>query len=78
MNLSLRVQIALRWIYEQGVSLVVKSFNKERMKENLQIFDWSLTQQDSEKISELPQHKIFTMASIFGPQDFVLQLDAEI
>ncbi|KAH0692278.1 hypothetical protein KY285_019375 [Solanum tuberosum] len=71
-------QIALRWIYEQGVSLVVKSLNKERMKENLQIFDWSLTQPDLEKISELPQHKGFIMASSFGPHDFVMQLDAEI
>ncbi|KAK4720621.1 hypothetical protein R3W88_010854 [Solanum pinnatisectum] len=71
-------QVALRWIYEQEVSLVVKSLNKERMKENLQIFDWSLSQQDLKKISELPQHKGFTMASLFGPHDFVLQLDAEI
>uniref|UniRef100_M1DC41 Galacturonic acid reductase n=1 Tax=Solanum tuberosum TaxID=4113 RepID=M1DC41_SOLTU len=71
-------QVALRWIYEQGMSLVVKSLNKERMKENLQIFDWSLTQQDLEKISELPQHKGFIMASSFGPHDFVLQLDAGI
>ncbi|TMW96462.1 hypothetical protein EJD97_007311 [Solanum chilense] len=71
-------QVALRWIYEQGASLVVKSLNKERMKENLQIFDWSLSHRDLEKISELPQHKGFVMASLFGPHDFVLQLDAEI
>ncbi|WMV23073.1 hypothetical protein MTR67_016458 [Solanum verrucosum] len=71
-------QVALRWIYEQGVSLVVKSLNKERMKENLQIFDWSLTRQDLEKISELPQHKGFNLASRFGPHDFLLQLYAEI
>ncbi|KAL2967828.1 hypothetical protein AAZX31_16G195800 [Glycine max] len=36
-------QIALRWIFEQGVTPVVKSFNKVRMNENLQIFDWNLS-----------------------------------
>ncbi|RWR79539.1 non-functional NADPH-dependent codeinone reductase 2 [Cinnamomum micranthum f. kanehirae] len=50
-------QVALRWVYEQGVIMVVKSFNKERMKENLEIFDWELTQEESKKINEIPQHK---------------------
>ncbi|XP_060185434.1 D-galacturonate reductase-like [Lycium barbarum] len=71
-------QVALRWVYEQEVSLVTKSFNKERMKENLQIFDWSLSEQDLQKISELPQHRGFSMASLYGPHDLLLQLDAEI
>ncbi|CAL5354528.1 unnamed protein product [Camellia sinensis] len=38
-------------------SWVAKSFNKERMRENLQIFDWSLTEEESKKISELPQRE---------------------
>ncbi|KAK3416734.1 hypothetical protein EUGRSUZ_H02496 [Eucalyptus grandis] len=36
-------QVCLRWLYEQGVTFVVKSFKKERLKENLGIFDWELT-----------------------------------
>ncbi|XP_048132166.1 methylecgonone reductase-like isoform X1 [Rhodamnia argentea] len=43
-------QVALRWIHEQGASVIVKSFNKERMKENLQILDWELSQEESDKI----------------------------
>ncbi|PHT53481.1 Non-functional NADPH-dependent codeinone reductase 2 [Capsicum baccatum] len=39
-------QVALRWIYEQGESVIVKSFNKERMKQNLEIFDWELSNED--------------------------------
>lgn len=31
-------QIALRWAY--GLILVFRSFNKERVKQYLQIFDW--------------------------------------
>lgn len=71
-------QVALRWVYEQGVSLVTKSYNKERMKQNLQIFDWSLSEEELEKISQLPQRKAVTMASVLGPHDLVLELDAEV
>lgn len=71
------LQISLRWVYEQGVSLVPKSFNKKRMTENLQIFDWSLTEEESSKINQLPQHKGVTFASVLGPHDLMLELDAE-
>ncbi|KAK9277677.1 hypothetical protein L1049_007224 [Liquidambar formosana] len=50
-------QVCLRWVYEQGVSLLVKSFNKERMKENLGIFDWTLSPEESQKISQIQQHR---------------------
>ncbi|KAG7949772.1 hypothetical protein I3843_13G079700 [Carya illinoinensis] len=39
-------QISLRWVYEQGVCVLVKSFNKERIKENLDIFDWKLSPEE--------------------------------
>ncbi|CDP05463.1 unnamed protein product [Coffea canephora] len=71
-------QVALRWVYEQGVSLVAKSYNKERMKQNLQIFDWSLSEEELEKISQIPQRKGVTLASILGPHDLVLELAAEV
>ncbi|KAH6815369.1 oxidoreductase superfamily protein [Perilla frutescens var. frutescens] len=70
-------QVALRWAYEQGVSIASKSFNKERMRENLQIFDWTLSDQELDKISQLPQAKGVTLASILGPHDIVLEIDAE-
>ncbi|KAK3415007.1 hypothetical protein EUGRSUZ_H00581 [Eucalyptus grandis] len=51
-------QAALRWIYEQGACVIVKSFNKERMKENLQILEWELSQEDSDKIKfQIPQRR---------------------
>ncbi|KAL5995481.1 Non-functional NADPH-dependent codeinone reductase 2-like [Asimina triloba] len=52
-------QIALRWVYEQGVSVIVKSFNKERLKENNEILDWSLTQDELRLIDEIPQRRGF-------------------
>ncbi|KAK4488989.1 hypothetical protein RD792_004785 [Penstemon davidsonii] len=52
-------QIALRWIYEQGASMVVKSFNKERMKENIKIFDWKLSKEEVDNIKQIPQRRGF-------------------
>ncbi|KAB2624104.1 D-galacturonate reductase-like [Pyrus ussuriensis x Pyrus communis] len=69
-------QIALRWVYQQGVSLVTKSVNKERMNQNIDIFGWSLTEEELDEIGRLPQHKTITFASIMGPHDVVLQIDA--
>ncbi|MED6205320.1 hypothetical protein PIB30_016702 [Stylosanthes scabra] len=50
-------QVSLRWLYEQGVTFVVKSYNKERIKENLDIFDFSLTNDDNQKISQIRQER---------------------
>ena len=43
---------------EQGVSVLPKSYNEGRIAENYQIFHWSLTRDDHEKISKLEQKKI--------------------
>jgi len=53
------MQIALRWIHEQGTSVIVKSFNKERMKQNLEIFDWKLNQEELDKINKIPQCRLY-------------------
>ncbi|AES89305.1 methylecgonone reductase [Medicago truncatula] len=57
-------QIALRWIYQQGAIPIVKSFNKERMKQNIEIFDWELNQEELDKISQIHQSR-FQKAEIF-------------
>ncbi|XP_061358175.1 protein REDOX 2-like isoform X2 [Gastrolobium bilobum] len=53
-------QVALRWIYEQRTSPIAKSFNKERMKQNLEIFDWELSQEELQKLSQIPQRRTVT------------------
>ncbi|XP_078180448.1 non-functional NADPH-dependent codeinone reductase 2-like [Carex rostrata] len=50
-------QISLRWILEQDVGIVVKSFNKKRLIQNLKIFDWELSKEEQLKISTIPQKK---------------------
>ncbi|XVE75120.1 hypothetical protein DITRI_Ditri12bG0071300 [Diplodiscus trichospermus] len=52
-------QICVRWAYQLGVAMVVKSFNGERMKDNLEIFDWSLSEAELKKINDIPQSKYY-------------------
>lgn len=60
-------QVCLRWLYEQGVTMAVKSYNKERMKQNLEIFDWSLTKDDHEKIDQIKQIRVNNGPVVFIP-----------
>ena len=46
-------QIALRWCIEIGVSTVPKSGSVERMAENINIFDFTLTADDMARIARL-------------------------
>ncbi|KAK8931166.1 Non-functional NADPH-dependent codeinone reductase 2 [Platanthera zijinensis] len=61
------MHVCLRWIHEQGVSIVVKSYNRERMRENLDIFDWKLDLEDLDKIQQLPQYKGCRGAELLNP-----------
>lgn len=46
-------QVILRWLMQRDVVAVCKSVHKERMAQNLDIFDFSLTEQDMEQIAAL-------------------------
>ena len=43
----------LRWNIQRGVVVIPKSTHYERMKENIDVFDFALTESDMEKISTL-------------------------
>jgi diketogulonate reductase-like aldo/keto reductase len=44
-------QLILRWNIQLGVSAIPKSSNAERLKENFDIFDFRLSEEDLEKIN---------------------------
>ena len=46
-------QIVLRWNVQLGIVTIPKSSNKDRIKENFDIFDFELSKEDMEKISSL-------------------------
>ena len=48
-------QVILRWNVQQGVIVIPKSVHKERMEENLAIWDFALDDADMEKIASLDQ-----------------------
>ena len=39
-------QVILRWMIQRGIVPVVKSTNPERMKENLDVFDFELKEEE--------------------------------
>lgn len=49
-------QVILRWNVQQGVIVIPKSVHKERMAENLDIWDFELDAEDLDKISELDKN----------------------
>ena len=46
-------QIILRWLVQRGIVPVVKSVNPIRMKENLDIFDFALSEDEMKQITSL-------------------------
>lgn len=49
-------QVILRWNIQQGVVIIPKSVHKERMEENLAIWDFALDEEDMAKIAALDQN----------------------
>ncbi|BCA85924.1 2,5-diketo-D-gluconic acid reductase [Enterococcus saigonensis] len=46
-------QVVLRWLMQRGIIALAKSVRPERMKENIDIFDFELSKKDFEKIEAL-------------------------
>lgn len=46
-------QVVLRWLVERDIVVLAKSVNPERMKQNLDIFDFELTDEDKSQIATL-------------------------
>ena len=45
------VQVALRWIYQQGIPLTTKASSTKHLAEDIDIFSWSLTDEDMATLS---------------------------
>ncbi|XP_062956154.1 aldo-keto reductase family 1 member D1 isoform X3 [Cynocephalus volans] len=52
-------QVVLRFNIQRGVVVIPKSFNPERIKENFQIFDFSLTEEEMKEIEALNRNVRF-------------------
>ncbi len=60
--------VILRWLYQRGIGAVAKSVRVERMRENLNIFDFALTAEEMAQINALNTGK----SPIYDDQDLAV------
>ena len=65
-------QVALRWLTQRGIVAIPKSTHRERMQQNLDIFDFTLTDEDMAQIATMNRHDTGTVN--FGDMQFVKYL----
>ena len=65
-------QMALRWLTQRGIVAIPKSSHKERMAQNFDIFDFSLTDDEMAQIATMNQHD--TGVINFNDMQFVKHL----
>lgn len=58
-------QVILRWHLQRGIVVIPKSTHLERIKENFNVFDFELAQEDMDAISKLDKNE----SSFFSHQD---------
>ena len=54
-------QVALRWLTQRGIVAIPKSSHKERMAQNLNLFDFTLTTEELAQIATMNQHDTGTV-----------------
>ena len=69
-------QTALRYYIQRNIVVIPKSSNKERMKQNFDIFDFELSQDDMEQISTLDTGKSLFF-SHYDPKTVELMMEWE-
>ena len=65
-------QVAIRWLTQRGIVAIPKSSHKERMAQNFDVFDFSLSEDDMAQIAKMNQHDAGTRD--FGDPQFVKYL----
>lgn len=61
-------QVALRYLMELGVIVIPKSSKKERMAQNMQLFDFALTDDDKAELAKLDTGNPIIMPSHHDPE----------
>ena len=63
-------QVVLRWGIQRGVSIVPKSSNPKRLRENIALFDFKLSDPEMKTINAMDCHRRFNDPADFGPAAF--------
>lgn len=63
-------QIVLRWGVQRGTAVIPKTSRTQRLKENISLFDFSLSDQEMLQIAELDQGRRFNDPGVFCEEAF--------
>ncbi|CAH0404275.1 unnamed protein product [Chilo suppressalis] len=59
------LQVVLRWLVDRKIVPIAKSLHAKRQAENINIFDFSLSEDEIRKINEFDSHTRFTLPSFW-------------
>jgi len=59
-------QVLLRWLVQRGINVIPKSTNADRIKENLSIFDFKLSDDEFNKLSNIPRRETLFPVKMFN------------
>jgi D-xylose reductase len=63
-------QVCLRWAVQRGTAAIPKTQRLERLKENLAVFDFALTDDEMRRLDALDRHRRFNDPAEFGEKAF--------
>lgn len=63
-------QVLLRWGIQRGTAIIPKSSNRDRLKENLALFDFELSSEEMDRITALNRNRRFNDPADFGEAAF--------
>jgi D-xylose reductase len=63
-------QVLLRWGVERGTAVIPKTTRSQRLRENLEIFDFELSAEDMAQINSLDRGQRFNDPGVFGEKAF--------
>ncbi len=63
-------QILLRWGIQRGTAVIPKTANPKRLRENIALFDFELSDEEMETVNALDRHRRFNDPAFFGEMAF--------
>ncbi|MFT6382139.1 MAG: D-xylose reductase, partial [Akkermansiaceae bacterium] len=63
-------QVSLRWAMQRGTIPVPKTQSPDHLRENFDLFQFTLTPEELDAITALDQHKRFNDPGVFGEKAF--------
>lgn len=74
-------QVLVRWAIQRGTSVIPKSTNPERIKENMDVFGWEIPKEDFQALCSIPdqvlQFVLFGLVIILKPYSVCCVMCAE-